>query len=237
MARLLTQAGRLAIHCCAGRHEAIGSALLPSVCFWSSAANDPHDTPSAPADAETTDSGQRHMPTLRYLLQRPLDMAQKAATLATLAATYRDLYVAVDLVHQQRVLRIPDPLLGSSSREMLVPPPKPEQEKSDTDKPELNLRPRAHPYVHNYPLLDYTGVHQEDAGLKLQEKYMDKIEAFRQLLPNHVEVSYQLHGGIFLWPPLEAYYPEYIDFDAALKYLRRFSNRRRVGRKRKRIRK
>jgi hypothetical protein len=46
-----------------------------------------------------------------------------------------------------------------------------------------------------------------------------RITAFAQLLPNHLEVSYQTGSQIFLWPPMEAYFPGMFDFENMLRHL------------------
>jgi hypothetical protein len=47
-----------------------------------------------------------------------------------------------------------------------------------------------------------------------------RITAFAQLLPNHLEVSYQTGSQIFLWPPMEAYFPGMFDFESMLRHLK-----------------
>jgi len=45
----------------------------------------------------------------------------------------------------------------------------------------------------------------------------DKATAFPALLPNHVEMSYQLLMGVHLWPAMESYMPFFMDYDAAVR--------------------
>lgn len=53
------------------------------------------------------------------------------------------------------------------------------------------------------------------------------------LLPNHVEMSYQLLSGVYLWPAMEAYYPLFLDFDAVASKLRKTAKRPRTGSRRR----
>lgn len=57
-----------------------------------------------------------------------------------------------------------------------------------------------------------------------------RITAFAQLLPNHLEVSYQTGSQIFLWPPMEAYYPGMFDFESMLRYLQQGQKLKRTKR-------
>jgi hypothetical protein len=91
-----------------------------------------------------------------------------------------------------------------------------------------------------FPMLDVSALPDKpDGGPALRERYMDKITCWQQLLPPHVEVSYQAQGGVVLWPPQEAVFPTFVDFDAAVRGLQphvrrtrtrrfRFSRRRRA---------
>jgi hypothetical protein len=71
----------------------------------------------------------------------------------------------------------------------------------------------------------------------LRGAYMGKGAApWQQLLPNHVEVSYALGAAVPLWPAMEASFPMFLDFDAAIRRLRRGSSRgkKRAGARRRR---
>jgi hypothetical protein len=50
-------------------------------------------------------------------------------------------------------------------------------------------------------------------------KHARRITAHAQLLPNHLEVSYHTGAFIFLWSPMETFYPGLIDITNALRYL------------------
>ena len=39
--------------------------------------------------------------------------------------------------------------------------------------------------------------------------------AYMQLLPNHLEVSYQTMSTVMLWPPMEVFQPFMVDYDLA----------------------
>ncbi|KAF8071098.1 hypothetical protein HT031_001180 [Scenedesmus sp. PABB004] len=66
----------------------------------------------------------------------------------------------------------------------------------------------------------------------LKEQYMTRVTAFAQLLPNHLEVSYQTGCGIVLWPAMEAFYPALFDVESALRYLKPGTKRTRTKRPR-----
>ena len=59
-------------------------------------------------------------------------------------------------------------------------------------------------------------------------RYMDKISCWSALQPNHIETSSMLLTGINLFPPQEASYPTYVDFDAVIKGLERHKSRKRL---------
>jgi hypothetical protein len=84
-----------------------------------------------------------------------------------------------------------------------------------------------------FPLMDVTKlpdmVHPGSAnGPVLDQRYMDKITCWSQLQPNHVETSNQLLTGVHLFPPQEASYPTYIDFNAAMRMMEHHKSRKRM---------
>jgi hypothetical protein len=85
-----------------------------------------------------------------------------------------------------------------------------------------------------YPIRDLTrlpDVPEPVAGppSHLRGAYMGKgAGPWQQLLPNHVEVSYALGTVVPLWPAMEACFPMFIDFDAAVRQLRQGSTRGRI---------
>ena len=62
----------------------------------------------------------------------------------------------------------------------------------------------------------------------MKPEFLDKITCWQQLQPNHLELSNQLQTAIPLFPPTEATYPTYVDFDAAMKLLDHHKSRKRM---------
>lgn len=64
------------------------------------------------------------------------------------------------------------------------------------------------------------------------------VNAHAQLLPNHLEVSYAVTAFIFLWPPMEMFYPFFADPGGALRWLKPHFKRVRVskGQRQKKVR-
>jgi hypothetical protein len=70
-----------------------------------------------------------------------------------------------------------------------------------------------------YPVRDLTRLpDRPDPGLigGLRGRYMGSPLAYMQVLPNHVEVSYQALSSIMLWPPMEIFHPFHIDYELAV---------------------
>jgi hypothetical protein len=263
----------------------------------------------SPPPLQTPDQRQK-LQVLAYLAQRPLRMAQDAAALAALTATYRDLYVVMDQMHKKDILGIARPLVE-------VPPaPQEPAAASEGDAAEASSEgasasagPAAaaapgealqlNSTQSFYPIRDLTRLPDKlTLGPELEDKYMvgvhgrgmllrhdpplltpgahaaaqrptrsssyiahatclqhpqaagacvhprlrrqlsrramaathqplpppphthtpqDKATAFPALLPNHVEMSYQLLMGVHLWPAMESYMPFFMDYDAAVR--------------------
>ncbi|KAG2450260.1 hypothetical protein HYH02_004771 [Chlamydomonas schloesseri] len=62
----------------------------------------------------------------------------------------------------------------------------------------------------------------------LSPAHMDKVSAWAALAPPHLEASTPLQTAVHLWPPSEATYPTYVDFDAALRLLAHHTSRKRL---------
>lgn len=151
--------------------------------------------------------------------------------LAALTVTYRDLYVAMDQMHKKDNLGIPYPLVDdppaartdattSSSSQYQSGAGQPSH---DTKQPAT-----ANPTQTFYPVRDFTQLPDKpQAGLRsnMQGRFMDKLTSWQQLLPNHLEVSYQLTSFVHLWPAMEAYYPLYLDVESAMRFLDRSTKR------------
>ncbi|KAF6265986.1 hypothetical protein COO60DRAFT_772952 [Scenedesmus sp. NREL 46B-D3] len=191
--------------------------LLQRCCLSSSAASSAKQQAQQPQqqpDVQAlTPEQQQHLKALQYLVQRPLEAARNAALLTALTADYRDLYVVMDQLHKKDILGVPRPLVDD-------PPAAASSSSSEQQQPVIN-----HTQMF-YPVRDFTKLPDQPPPVggwlrnHLEERYMTRITAFAQLLPNHLEVSYQTGAQIFLWPPMEAYLPGMFDFESMLRYLR-----------------
>ncbi|GBF95027.1 hypothetical protein Rsub_07528 [Raphidocelis subcapitata] len=140
-------------------------------------------------------------------LAPPLRAAADAALLAAAAAAYRDLFTSADQMHKRDVLGVPRPLLDDAP-----PPP------AGADGAAAAPAPGRTQLF--YPVRDLTRLpDRPDAGLVagLRGRYMGSPLAYMQLLPNHMEVSYQAMSTIMLWPPMEVFNPFHIDYELAVK--------------------
>jgi len=72
-------------------------------------------------------------------------------------------------------------------------------------------------------------------NLNLDQKHMDKISCWTQTMPSHVEMSYQNLSSINLFPPVNAAYPTFVDFEHAARLLTKYTSRKRVTYSRKMI--
>jgi hypothetical protein len=174
---------------------------------------------AASAAAEQLSATEREQLRLaHYVLQRPARSGLHAGLLTALAATHRDLHVALDALHKRDALGVARPLLDApptiAAKGAATPPTTPTQSFYPVrdltrlpDAPEPALGPPSH----------------------LRGAYMGKGQGpWQQLLPNHVEVSYALGAAVPLWPAMEACFPMFLDFEAAMRQLRRGSARGRA---------
>jgi len=60
-----------------------------------------------------------------------------------------------------------------------------------------------------------------------------RLTAHAQMLPNHLEVSYQVNAFIYLWPPMEMFYPYLFDAGYMLRHLKPHFKRTRVSKSQK----
>jgi hypothetical protein len=177
------------------------------------------------AHAALSPSEREELRVAHYVLGRPARSGLHAGLLTALAATHRDLHVALDALHKRDALGVARPLLDappvaatttttSGNKQTQSPPPTPTQS--------------------FYPVRDLTRLPdapEPAAGppSHLRGAYMGKgAGPWQQLLPNHVEVSYALGTAVPLWPAMEASFPMFLDFDAAVRQLRRGSSRGRA---------
>eukprot|EP00878_Enallax_costatus_P018818 GHUV01019833.1.p1 GENE.GHUV01019833.1~~GHUV01019833.1.p1 ORF type:complete len:178 (+),score=41.48 GHUV01019833.1:326-859(+) len=147
--------------------------------------------------------------------------------LTALTASYRDLYVIMDQLHKKDILGIPRPLLDDP------PAASSSSNSSDQEQPgSEEQQPINHAQMF-YPVRDLTKLPDEPVPVggwlrnHLQHDYMRRVTASAQLLPNHLEVSYQTGAMITLWPAMEAYYPLFIDVEGMMRHLRPFMKRTR----------
>ncbi|WIA11899.1 hypothetical protein OEZ85_011983 [Tetradesmus obliquus] len=191
--------------------------LLQRCCFSNSAAKSATKQQQQGDEQSLTPEQQQHLRALRYLVQRPLEAARNAAMLTALTASYRDLYAIMDQMHKKDILGIPQPLVDD--------PPAAGAAALSSSSEQQQQQPVTNHTQMFYPVRDFTMLPDQPPPAggwlrnHLQERYMTRITAFAQLLPNHLEVSYQTGSQIFLWPPMEAYYPGMFDFESMLRYL------------------
>lgn len=156
------------------------------------------------------------MSTFLSLLARPLATAVRGAALAGLAATYRDTALASESLYRRQVLHSSEPLLSSQ----------PISRQQAADAAAADSEPCAYPLldVASLPDSQFLNAGSSASGgqrLDLDEELMDKATAWMQVLPPHIEMSYVLMTGVHLFPPTEAVYTTYVDWDAALRHLDR----------------
>ena len=131
-----------------------------------------------------------------------------------LSGHYRDILVSMQALHAHQTHGAP-PLLS---------PPTP-------------LRPR--PPKDNglcsptFPLTDVTKLPDNHPSVpqgsqSYDTRYMGRLTCWTQTQPSHIETSTHLRTGISLFPPQEASYPTYVDFQAAMRLLSLHKSRKRV---------
>ncbi len=139
--------------------------------------------------------------------------------LTVMAGSYRDVTVSMEALHsllvqRQHPLRAEPAAAGGTASQPAVP----------TD-PQLSST--------MYPLVDVTQLPDNDPSVpqgpqQYDPRYMDRITCWAQTQPNHVETSAMLQTGITLFPPQEASYPTYVDFQAATRLLEWHKSRKRM---------
>jgi hypothetical protein len=178
---------------------------------------DPTSTsPATPHNPKAPDQ-RRAAAALRAAAAPALRGAADAALLHALAVSYRDLHVSMDLMHKKDILGVPRPLLDDP------PPPAPSPSPSSPPSAAAASSSLPAPAPANrtqlfYPVRDLTRLpDRPDAGLLgiMQGRFMGSPLAYLQLLPNHLEVSYQTASSIMLWPPMEVFHPFHIDYESA----------------------
>ncbi|KAG1651666.1 hypothetical protein FOA52_006097 [Chlamydomonas sp. UWO 241] len=173
-----------------------------------------------PAAREAGGSGSTadaaHSPAVEAALQAlergPVALARRVAGLAVMSALYRDMALVATSI-DARLAGSPDPLFEDAPR------PSAETAAATAAPPPA------------FPLHDTTKLPDSDAprGLQLEQRHMDKISAWAALQPSHIETSHTLLTGVNLFPPQEAAYPTYVDFDAVVKGLEQRKSRSRLN--------
>jgi hypothetical protein len=171
-------------------------------------------TPASPACMQTPDQ----LGAAQAAVQAASHAAGKAARVATLAAMaghYRDILVSMEAVYAAQMSHA-NPLLPRTRVPAKPAPPKTAALSSTV-----------------FPVMDVTQLPDNHASVPqgephLDQRYMDKITCWAQTQPNHVETSAALLTGINLFPPQEATYPTYVDFQAAMRLLDRHKSGKRM---------
>jgi hypothetical protein len=136
----------------------------------------------------------------------------RMAKLAALSAIYRDMHLTALSLQQRSVYGSANPIVDEANSTS-------------------SSRSKASSYnEHAFPAYDTSNLPDSDAPsrLSLEQRYMDKITCWAALQPNHMETSSMLLHGINLFPPQEAAYPTYVDFDAVIKSLEQHKSRKRL---------
>eukprot|EP00197_Chlamydomonas_leiostraca_P007675 CAMPEP_0202884412 /NCGR_PEP_ID=MMETSP1391-20130828/40935_1 /ASSEMBLY_ACC=CAM_ASM_000867 /TAXON_ID=1034604 /ORGANISM="Chlamydomonas leiostraca, Strain SAG 11-49" /LENGTH=223 /DNA_ID=CAMNT_0049567601 /DNA_START=99 /DNA_END=770 /DNA_ORIENTATION=- len=187
----------------------------------SSATTSSSKSDSAPAQASSQQISltPAQLQAAQAAVQSASQAAGKAARVATLAALsghYRDTLVSMEAVYAAQVSRT-NPLLP---RARVPAKPKPPQSAALCSPV--------------FPVMDVTQLPDNHVSVpqgeqqQLDSRYMDKISAWLQTQPNHVETSVPLLAGVALFPPQEATYPTYVDFQSAMRLLDRHKSHKRM---------
>ncbi|GIL61834.1 hypothetical protein Vafri_16251 [Volvox africanus] len=189
---------------------------------------------------------RKQLPALLTVLQRPGNLAQRLGCLTSLAVSYRDLSVTLgalqmrqhdlepmvdepaDLASQLRLQDAADDTSSSvtatisaavAGTSATTPLPPPQRRGTFLPLKDVTLLPE-----------DVAVDSRSEAPSESQyhPQYMDKISCWAAMQPSHVEMSQSLMTGIKLFPPVEATYPTYVDFDAATRMLSHRISRKRM---------
>ncbi|GLI65688.1 hypothetical protein VaNZ11_009295 [Volvox africanus] len=195
------------------------------------------------------------LPALLTVLQRPGDLAQRLGCLTSLAVSYRDLSVTLGALQmrQHDLEPMVDEPADLASQLLL--------QDATGDNPSSAAAtigaaaagvsattPLSPPQRRGtfLPLKDVTLLPGDVAVDSRSEApsepqyhppYMDKISCWAAMQPSHMEISQSLMTGIKLFPPVEATYPTYVDFDAATRMLSHRISRKRMRLQRRLLRK
>lgn len=171
-----------------------------------------------------TDEQKQKLSQLLVLMNQPAGSAIKAASTVAKAVTMRDLYVIMDQLYQRDNWQNPYPLARDSKRaaQLAMLEKRGSADSSDSSNSSSNKEPQARGTRLSYPMFDVTKLPDlPDDQLNLKHEFMNSPMCWMQLLPNHLEVSYSLVTGIYLWPPQEVFYPDFFDFDLIWRHMQR----------------
>jgi hypothetical protein len=141
-------------------------------------------------------------------MNQPAAGSLKAASAVAKAATLRDLHVVLEQLYQRDSWQNPHPLARDSRAAAQMA----HAAKLGPEAKDQAVQPRGTRL--SYPVFDVTKLPDTpDDSLALRQEYMNSPLCWMQLLPNHLEVNYNLVTGIYLWPPQEVFYPAFFDFD------------------------
>jgi hypothetical protein len=141
-------------------------------------------------------------------MNQPAAVGLKAAAAVAKAVTLRDLATIMEQLHQRDAWQNPYPLARDSRAAAQMA----QAARLGPKAKDAAVQPRGTRL--SYPVFDVTKLPDTpDDKLNLQQEFMNSPLCWMQLLPNHLEVSYSLVTGIYLWPPQEVFYPAFFDFD------------------------
>ncbi|EFJ44617.1 hypothetical protein VOLCADRAFT_94992 [Volvox carteri f. nagariensis] len=182
---------------------------------------------------DPTPEQRRQLPLLTSLLRRPGDQAQRLGALTALSASFRDLAVATTALQMRQHDLEPRADNHTDLAHQLKL-----QETTATRDNEPAAAATAAADVTMLPEdVAVDGRSEAPAAPRYDVSYMDKISCWAAMQPSHIEVSQPLMTGIQLFPPLEAAYPTYVDFDAATRLLSHRTSRKRLRLQRRLLRK
>ncbi|KAG2490203.1 hypothetical protein HYH03_011330 [Edaphochlamys debaryana] len=183
----------------------------------SSAAPAAEDSSALP---KLTPEQRQQLPRLLQLLRQPAQEAQQLAVLTHLSVSYRDLSMALTSLNA-RDKGFEEPLAD----DIMEPMEQPRPDSANYARRGTYLPMRDVDEFDQNRTIDGKDAPEEP---ELSTQYMDKVSAWAAMQPSHVEVSHVLSTGVNLFPPTEAAYPTYVDFDAAMRLLDHHRSRKRM---------
>ncbi|GIL92030.1 hypothetical protein Vretimale_14980 [Volvox reticuliferus] len=248
---------RLASHVAAACSTAVvGLLALRQLATAAAPSDGPReDDVGASAIPPLTAEQKQQLPALLAALQRPGDLAQRLGGLTSMAVSYRDLSVTLGALQMRQhdleplvdqpadlasQLRLQDAVDDTSSSATVTigvagkgasaakPPPLPQRRGTFLPLKDVTVLPED---------VAVDGRSEAPPEPQYHLPYMDKISCWAAMQPSHLEMSQSLMTGIKLFPPVEATYPTYVDFDAATRMLSHRISRKRMRLQRRLLRK